>query len=41
MMPRASWSHAAWYPTQEEPVVVDSLRTAIRRYGVPQRLVHG
>ena len=30
--------HAAWYPTQEETVVLDSLRTAIRRYGVPARL---
>ena len=30
--------YAAWYPTQAEPIVADSLRTAIRRYGVPQRL---
>ena len=30
--------HAAWYPTQDETIVLDSLRTAIRRYGVPARL---
>ena len=30
--------HAAWYPTQDETIVQDSLRTAMRRYGVPRRL---
>ena len=30
--------HAAWYPTQDELIVVDSLRAAMRRYGVPARL---
>ena len=30
--------HAAWYPTQDELIVIDSLRTAMRRYGVPARL---
>jgi len=30
--------HAAWYPTQDEAIVADSLRTAMRRYGVPVRL---
>jgi transposase InsO family protein len=30
--------HAAWYPTQDETIVLESLRTAIRRYGVPARL---
>ena len=26
--------HAAWYPTQDELIVIDSLRTAMWRYGV-------
>ena len=30
--------HAAWYPTQDETIVQDSLRTAMRRYGVPRLL---
>ena len=30
--------HAAFYPTQDQTIVEDSLRAAIRRYGVPQRL---
>lgn len=30
--------HAAFYPTQDQTIVEDSLRQAMRRYGVPQRL---
>lgn len=30
--------HAAWYPTQDGVIVEDSLRTAMRRYGIPARL---
>ena len=30
--------HAAWYPTQDSVIVEDSLRTAMRRYGIPARL---
>ena len=30
--------HAAWYPTQDDLIVMDSLRTAMRCYGVPTRL---
>jgi hypothetical protein len=30
--------HAAFYPTQDQTIVEDSLRAAMRRYGVPQRL---
>ncbi len=30
--------HAAFYPTQDQTIVEDSLRAAMRRYGIPQRL---
>ena len=30
--------HAAWYPTQDAVIVEDSLRAAMRRYGIPARL---
>lgn len=30
--------HAAWYPTQDGVIVEDSLRAAMRRYGIPARL---
>ena len=30
--------HAAWYPTPDGVIVEDSLRAAMRRYGIPARL---
>jgi len=30
--------HAAFYPTQDQTIVEESLRSAMRQYGVPQRL---